>query len=1073
MKFKTIFLLPILFTACLNADPEEPHPCESAQHCVYDRAAGESNCEEGYTWANPSDNSNYNCVAIEGPSCTPTTCTEQNANCGTLPDGCDGTLACGECPVGQTCGAAGPNLCGEGECTPTTCVQAGAECGSISDGCGNLLDCGGCPSGETCGAITANQCGIICVPTTCDEQNAECGSISDGCSGTLDCGACSAGETCGAQAPNQCGEGACVPTTCAAEGAQCGSIPDGCSGTLDCGECGPGQVCGSQTANICTDIPCTPTTCAAQSATCGTISDGCGSTLNCGSCNGTDVCIQNTCAGTDSDNDGVSLVGDGTNLKERGLSVFADELTNIKLVDLDGDGKTDILGTSENDQKVFWYKNHGNRQFAPQLIAIEDEQGYNYGIMFVNTGDIDNDGDPDVFTSGKFASHWYENTGNGMFITHELTDVGGLSTPHHFAIGDMDKDGKNDLVVTEYEGSGISWLKNDGQENFTANVIRSAGGSGSTAPILGDFDHDTHLDVMVISSGTVMLYANGGHATSFTNSTSLATSYARALKPLDMNNDGHLDVLIGTQSGVSWGNNDGTGNFTVSQVGTLQNVNTVDAGDFDNDGDMDVLAGAGGDEGIRWTENIGTASAPQFGAMNLIQRDMTGAGAADLDADGYDDFVSFGENDDWDDFQLAVHYFNSGAITNSDASAYARVVLIGRESADIALGDADGDGDLDVFQVIADREEVNLFENLGNGHFAPRNLDGAWVYGAQGWSDNPSNFWLDNPSAIATGDLVGNGDLDVAFACRGGGYSNRVPGIYYMLGDGTGTFTTSRFDLFYPNKLDSPNFIHAADIDNDGDTDVLVASDEEDTMGNNPPRGRILLLEMASGTYNPRDVATLQSEERLNHFVVGDIDGDNDKDVLWSAVDNDNTNGTGLIAWSKNNGSSFSRQTVASGFTHNGYWPVTVALIDLDEDGDLDVLAGVKESQWGSGMTGQYYINNGSGTFTLHEQANDAVKAFTYHNWVIADMNNDGRDDIVGTSNWYENEIGLELTQHSFQYNSDHSDMPKQAADVDGDGDLDLLTNGTWFENIGDNCPSVSNTDQTDTDDDGVGDACE
>ena len=97
---------------------------------------------------------------------------------------CDGTLTCGECPVAQTCGAAGPNLCGEGECTPTTCVQAGAECGNLSDGCGNILDCGGCPSGETCGALTTNQCDVVCVPTTCGEQNAACGTISDGCSAT-------------------------------------------------------------------------------------------------------------------------------------------------------------------------------------------------------------------------------------------------------------------------------------------------------------------------------------------------------------------------------------------------------------------------------------------------------------------------------------------------------------------------------------------------------------------------------------------------------------------------------------------------------------------------------------------------------------------------------------------------------------------------------------------------------------------------------------------------------------------------------------------------------------------------
>ncbi|MBL92996.1 MAG: hypothetical protein CMH56_14440, partial [Myxococcales bacterium] len=67
-------------TGCLTPpEPSQPHPCEQADHCVYDRTAGESNCKEGYTWADPSDSTNYNCVALEGDACVPTTCSEQTA----------------------------------------------------------------------------------------------------------------------------------------------------------------------------------------------------------------------------------------------------------------------------------------------------------------------------------------------------------------------------------------------------------------------------------------------------------------------------------------------------------------------------------------------------------------------------------------------------------------------------------------------------------------------------------------------------------------------------------------------------------------------------------------------------------------------------------------------------------------------------------------------------------------------------------------------------------------------------------------------------------------------------------
>jgi len=82
-----------------------------------------------------------------GVCCTPD-CTGKE--CGD--DGCGGS--CGTCTAPQTCGGGGTvNVCG---CTPRTTCPAGDNCGSVPDGCGGTLNCGTCANGQTC---TNNVCG--------------------------------------------------------------------------------------------------------------------------------------------------------------------------------------------------------------------------------------------------------------------------------------------------------------------------------------------------------------------------------------------------------------------------------------------------------------------------------------------------------------------------------------------------------------------------------------------------------------------------------------------------------------------------------------------------------------------------------------------------------------------------------------------------------------------------------------------------------------------------------------------------------------------------------------------------
>jgi len=234
-----------------------------------------------------------------GPQCTPKTCAQMGASCGSAPDGCGGKTQCGDCPGGQKCGGGGKNVCGTDECFPKSCAQLGAQCGWVSDGCSQAINCGGCPPPGTCGGGgEPNVCG--CTPKSCQQLGATCGTLPDGCEGTVSCGACSSGQTCGGGGPNICGTSGCFPKSCAQMAASCGIASDGCSDVVVCGECpAPAQCGGGGVANQC---GCTPKTCAHLGASCGMISTGCGDQISCGSCTAPDTCggagIENQCGCT-------------------------------------------------------------------------------------------------------------------------------------------------------------------------------------------------------------------------------------------------------------------------------------------------------------------------------------------------------------------------------------------------------------------------------------------------------------------------------------------------------------------------------------------------------------------------------------------------------------------------------------------------------------------------------------------------------------------------------------------------------------------------------------------------------
>ncbi len=178
------------------------------------------------------------CVAA---ACTPTTCTALGLECGTAPNGCDGTLACGTCTgTGESC------INGQCVCTaePLTTTCGTRQCGTATNNCGQTVTCGSCTGiGESC---QNGQC--VCAPdnvTACGTK--ECGTATNNCGQQVTCGTCEIGETCNAMTamcePStlvtcQAGADPCVlPVACNATNPNCYCFTS-VGGTTVCGTFG-------------------------------------------------------------------------------------------------------------------------------------------------------------------------------------------------------------------------------------------------------------------------------------------------------------------------------------------------------------------------------------------------------------------------------------------------------------------------------------------------------------------------------------------------------------------------------------------------------------------------------------------------------------------------------------------------------------------------------------------------------------------------------------------------------------------------------------------------------------------